>query len=199
MNPYKAIEVGQRLRIVRPNQKYPPTQRVDIVIARGAFGSGEHETTLSCLEEIEKVNPKDMRVLDIGCGTGILAIAALKLGAEEAVCIDIAREAIETTVKNAALNGVDKRLHPVLGTLNQLHKFLQEPYHLILANIYPEVLKEIASQIKALSTNGTILIASGVPWEDNHEIVTLYKSLGFQLLNNRWLEQYTTFTMLYVG
>ncbi|BAT72548.1 ribosomal protein L11 methyltransferase [Thermosulfidibacter takaii ABI70S6] len=195
MDPNRPIEIGKSFRITRPGNNYPPSNRVDLIIKRGAFGSGEHETTVSCLEELEKLDVKGKTVLDIGCGTGILAIAALKLGAQKAVCVDIAREAIETTMNNAKLNGVADVIVPVLGTLNQLPEELKQSYGVILANIYPEVLRSIAQDVRNLSHKGTYLIGSGVSWEDNFEIINLYKSLGFKLLVNRWLDYYTTFVL----
>ena len=188
------IEVGSRLRIVRPGFKCPPSERIDIVIKRGAFGSGEHETTKSCLEELEKIPLEGRLVLDIGCGTGILAIAAVKLGASKAVCVDIAREAIETTLENARLNSVQDKIVPILGTVRSVPKEYLLNCHLVLANIYPEVLRDIADEL-ALVREGCILIGSGVLWEDNHEILEIYKSKGFKVLENRWLEQYTTFVL----
>ncbi len=192
----REILVGEKLRIVRPGMKAGPSNRVDLVIARGAFGSGEHETTLSCLEELEQIELTGKRVLDVGCGTGILAVAALKLGASEAVCVDIAREAVETTRKNAALNKVEDRLTTVLGTVDMLPEHLRVGYDVILANIYPEVLRAIAYTLYDMASPGAFLIGSGVLWEDNQEIVELYKKVGFELVKNRWLEDYTTFVMI---
>lgn len=189
------VNVGKRLRIVRPGEKATGGDRVELVIARGAFGSGEHETTVSCLEELEELELSGKRVLDVGCGTGILAIAALKLGAEEAVCVDIAREAIQTTLKNARLNGVGERLRAVLGTLRMLPEELRGGYQVVLANIYPEVLREIAPQVAGMMEEGGVLIGSGVLWEDNADVLRVYREAGFEVVKNRWLEQYTTFVL----
>ncbi len=189
------VNVGKRLRIVRPGEKATGGDRVELVIARGAFGSGEHETTVSCLEELEELELSGKRVLDVGCGTGILAIAALKLGAEEAVCVDIAREAIQTTLKNARLNGVGERLRVVLGTLRMLPEELRGGYQVVLANIYPEVLREIAPQVAGMMEEGGVLIGSGVLWEDNADVLRVYREAGFEVVKNRWLEQYTTFVL----
>ncbi len=189
------VNVGKRLRIVRPGENPARGDRVELMIARGAFGSGEHETTVSCLEELEELELSGKRVLDVGCGTGILAIAALKLGAEEAVCVDIAREAIQTTLKNARLNGVGERLRVVLGTLRMLPEELRGGYQVVLANIYPEVLREIAPQVAGMMEEGGVLIGSGVLWEDNADVLRVYREAGFEVVKNRWLEQYTTFVL----
>ena len=186
---YKPISIGHRLRIVRKGYK-PPEEpgRIDIIIERGAFGSGEHETTISCLEEMEKLDLFGKSVLDVGCGTGILAIAALKLGATRAVAFDIAREAVKTTLRNAELNKVSDKITVILGTIGKI----KGVYDIVLANIYPEILKDIAEDIKKRTNTGGILILSGIPWEDNSEILRTYKSLGFEVLENRFLEYYTT-------
>ena len=196
MDCYRPLRIGRRLRVIRPGVEYPCEDRVDIVIKRGAFGSGEHETTVSCLEELEEMDLEGKRLLDVGCGTGILSVAALKLGAAEVVAVDIDRAAVETTLENAKLNGLSHRIKVVLGTVSQLKGDLKGPFHGIMANIYPEVLRDIASFVAGACLPGGFLLASGVPWEDNSEIVELYKGLGFSLLKNRWLEHYTTFVML---
>ena len=184
----KSLIIKDKLRILRKELSAPKGNFVDIIIERGAFGSGEHETTISCLEELLNLDVKDKNVLDIGCGTGILAIAALKLGAKRATGIDIAREAIETAKLNASLNEVENKLDLILGTITKV----KGKFDVILANIYPEVLKDIVSHIKRVSSEGTILIVSGIPWDENSEILRLYKSHGFQVINNRFLEYYTT-------
>ncbi len=189
---YRPITIGKRVRIVRKDYEPPPSDYlIDVIIERGAFGSGEHETTVSCIEEIIKLDIKNRRVLDIGCGTGILAIVALKLGAKEAVAVDISREAIKTTLENAKLNKVNDKLKALLGTVDKV----EGKFDCILANIYPEVLKDIASSIRNRCKKGGFLIISGVPWEDNSEILRIYKSLGFKVMNNRFLESYTTSTL----
>ncbi len=193
------ILVGKRLRIVRDGQAGEVPGRITLIVKRGAFGSGEHETTVSCLEELERLDLEGKSVLDIGCGTGILSIAALKLGADYAVCVDIAREAIDTTSENARLNGLDSRIYPVLGTVDMIPDHLRKPYDVILANIYPEVLRSIVCKVAELSKPGTLFVGSGVMWGDNTEIIELYKKVGFRLLVNRWLEQYTTFVMVREG
>ncbi len=196
MDCYKPLRIGKRLRVIRPGVEYPDEGRVDIVIKRGAFGSGEHETTVSCLEELEELDLKGKRLLDVGCGTGILSVAALKLGAAEVVAVDIDRAAVETTLENVRLNGLSPQIKVVLGTVNRLKGNLKGPFHGVMANIYPEVLRDIASFVAEACLSGGFLLASGIPWEDNSDIIELYKGLGFSLLKNRWLECYTTFVML---
>ena len=189
---YKPIIIGERIRIVRHGYEPPPSPHlVDVIIERGAFGSGEHETTVSCIEEMLKLDLKGKRVLDVGCGTGILAVVALKLGAKEAVAVDIAKEAVETTRKNAELNNVSEKLTPILGTV----KKAEGKFDCILANIYPEVLRETSGLIANLCKKGGTLIVSGIPWEDNSEILRMYKRMGFEVVNNRFLENYTTATL----
>ena len=185
---YRPINIGKKLKVVRRGFEPPKDERIHLIIERGAFGSGEHETTVSCLEEIEQLNLIGKEVLDVGCGTGILAIAALKLGAARAVAFDITKEAVETTLKNARLNHVITRIEVILGTIEKI----DGSYDIILANIYPEVLRDIALKIKERTKTDGILILSGVPWEDNSEILRIYKSLGFKVLKNRFLEYYTT-------
>ena len=98
--------IGTRLRIVAPGTPPAADGRVDVVLTRGAFGSGEHETTASCLEMLEGLEGiRGATVLDLGSGTGVLAIAALELGAGHAVCVDIDPASVATARRNCELNG----------------------------------------------------------------------------------------------
>jgi ribosomal protein L11 methyltransferase len=85
---FSPFEIGARFRIVPPRASLAERSRIDLVMAAGAFGSGEHETTRSCLEILQSLaDLENARVLDLGSGTGILSIAAIKLGARKALCV----------------------------------------------------------------------------------------------------------------
>lgn len=180
------ILAGKRLVIISP--KEPPLEgRIPLIIQRGAFGSGEHETTLSCLEELENLAPLDgARVLDLGCGTGILAIAAALLGANPVTAVDIDPKAVEVTQENTRLNGIKMDIR--LGSIEAA----PGPFHLIMANIHGDILMALAPQMVGKLLPGGTLLLSGVAFHENYQVLLTFQSLGCQLLKNRFMEEYTT-------
>src|SRR5919108_639714 len=101
--------------IIPEGESAPPGEGIPLVLGKkGAFGSGEHETTASCLEELERLpGVEGMRCLDLGSGTGILAIAAVRLGARSVVAADIDPAAAASCADNARLNGMSDRVFPL--------------------------------------------------------------------------------------
>jgi ribosomal protein L11 methyltransferase len=157
---------------------------------RGAFGSGEHETTESCLELMETLaGIKGARVLDLGSGTGILAIAALKLGAAHTTCVDIEPEAVETATTNCKLNGFEDRVTHITGTLDAI---TEKGFDLVLANIYGDILLALAPQLSSKVKPGGALLLSGILWEYNFDVRQAYARKGCRLLKNRMLEEFST-------
>ena len=129
---YHAMDIGERLAIVPGWEDYR-TDRIRIVMDPGmAFGTGTHETTSLCLETLDSMVKGGERVLDIGTGSGILAIAALKLGADSAEGVDIDPVAVRTAGENAALNGVADKLTVLVGDLSDK---ASGKYDIITANI----------------------------------------------------------------
>jgi len=187
---YQPFNIGDRFRIVPPATPASPDKRIDLIMQRGAFGSGEHETTENCLETLETLGDlQGMRVLDLGSGTGILAIAAVKLGAASALCVDIEPQAVATAKINCQLNGLEKPISHFIGTLDDVD---QTSFDLILANIYGDILLAVAAPLtKRLAPGGTLLL-SGILWEYNFDIRQRYEKLGCELLRNRFLEDFST-------
>ncbi len=187
---FTPFDVGERFRISPPGASASRDGRIDLVLAPGAFGSGEHETSASCLELLETLpDPEGARVLDLGSGTGILAIAALGLGARSALCLDIDPAAVSTCQRNCQLNGVSDRVVHVCGTIEQV---AEEPFELILANIYGDILLRVAEELVARARPGAALLLSGILHEDNFEVRRCYQELGCIELRNRALEEFTT-------
>jgi ribosomal protein L11 methyltransferase len=124
-----------------------------------AFGTGMHPTTRGCLTLLQEISPMPDRVLDVGCGSGILAIAALRLGAGRALGVDTDAEAVQATLENAERNGLADRLEASTATLPA------EPaarYPLVLANLVAAVLVELAPSLAAHLAAGGVLLASGI-------------------------------------
>lgn len=188
---YQPIDIGQRFRIVPPDTKASDDGRLDLVIAKGAFGSGEHETTASCLEILELLpETRDAHLLDLGSGTGILSLAALKLGAKSAVCVDICPDAVETCRVNCAHNGVAEQVRHVTGTLDALEA--GETFDLVLANIYGDILLDLAEAIVLRTRPGSYLLLSGILWEYNFDVRQKFGRLGCREVKNRMLDEFST-------
>ena len=125
-----------------------------------ALGTGLHPTTRGCLTLLQEISPMPALVLDVGSGSGILTLAALRLGAERAVCCDTDPLAVEATLANAAANGLADRVTANLGSLPA--KPAGEPYPLVLANLVAAVLIELAEPLAAHTTPGGTVVASGI-------------------------------------
>ncbi|MGK0674367.1 MAG: 50S ribosomal protein L11 methyltransferase [Halothiobacillaceae bacterium] len=172
MDQFQPLRFGQRLWVV-PNWIGPPdAQAVNILLDPGlAFGTGTHPTTALCLEWLDGAKLQDKSVLDYGCGSGILAIAALKLGATSAWGIDIDPQALTATRDNAARNGIESwRLHTGLpGALPQDARF-----DVLLANILMGPLIELAPTLTRHAKPGGALVLSGLLAEQAEGVMTAY-------------------------
>ena len=156
---YHPMDIGKRLAVVPSWQDYP-TGRIALRLDPGlAFGTGGHETTSLCLEALDELVAGGERVLDIGTGSGILAIAALKLGAAAAEGVDIDPVAVRTACENAALNGVADRFTGLEGDLSDK---ASGRYDIITANIVANAIIALAPAVPALLAAGGRFIASGI-------------------------------------
>lgn len=166
---FKPIRVSNSI-IVKPTwERYSPSSR-DIVIEIDpgmAFGTGQHASTRMCIEALEDIILKDRtmkgwKVLDVGCGTGILGITAARLGAEEVICLDIDKKAVAIARENAAINHVEDRLHIV----NQDASAFNEPRNLIIANLTAKLLLKLFPHLTQLLLSEGYLIISGIIEQD---------------------------------
>ncbi len=182
------IEVGERLSILPPWEKRDDG-RIHIIIDPGmAFGTGHHETTKACLALIERFikEAKGRRFLDVGTGTGILIIAALKLGYEEATGVDIDPLAVDAAKRNLLLNQVGNA-EILEGTISNV----DGTYDLIVANLMPEILVRIAARIATRLENSGIAILSGMLIGQEGLVITALEKAGLTViekcLDNRWV------------
>ncbi|MDD9196648.1 50S ribosomal protein L11 methyltransferase [Aliivibrio sp. S3MY1] len=159
MDNFHPMKFGERLWICPSWREIPEPDAINVMLDPGlAFGTGTHATTALCLEWLESIDLTGKTVIDFGCGSGILAIAAIKLGAAKVVGIDIDPQAITASKENAARNGV----------VDQLELFLpqDQPENLVadvvVANILAAPLRELSSIITAHVAPGGALAMSGV-------------------------------------
>lgn len=158
---------------------------------QGAFGSGEHETTASCLELMPAIAAlQGGHVLDLGSGTGILAIAAARLGASSVVAVDLDEAAARSCDENVRLNGLEDRVQSVCGELSAI---AVQHFDLVLANIYVDILLPLAGQLTARTVSGGHLLLSGIPLQDKFDIVQRYTSLGCRVADSRIGEDFATY------
>ena len=174
---YHAMDIGQRLAIVPGWEEYD-TDRTVITMDPGmAFGTGTHETTSLCLETLDELVQGGERVLDIGTGSGILAIAALKLGAKEAEGVDIDPMCVRTAGENAQRNGVAETLTVLVGDLSDKASGV---YDIITANIVAAAILSLAPAVPALMAPGARFIASGIIDERRDEVLDGLKAAGLR-------------------
>lgn len=155
------IPVGEKL-LIRPTwrDKYDAMGRKVIDIDPGlAFGTGNHETTRLCLTELEKHVTEGVKVLDVGCGSGILSIASVLLGAESAFGVDIDPTAVRTACENAELNKVDKKCHFVAGNLTDK---VEGTYNIVVANIVADAIIMLSKDVKKFMNEDSVYIMSGI-------------------------------------
>lgn len=144
-----------------------------------AFGTGLHPTTRGCLMLLQEISLMPPVVLDVGSGSGILALAALRLGAKQAVCYDTDPLAVEATVANAGANDLADRVTAHLGSLPP--KPGGEPYPLVLANLVAAVLIDLAEPLAAHTAPGGMLLASGIIETRADEVLAALTATGFAI------------------
>ena len=189
---YHPMDVGQRLAIVPSWQDYD-TDRVKLILDPGlAFGTGGHETTNLCLEVLDERVKGGERVLDIGTGSGILAIAALKLGAAVAEGVDIDPVAVRTAGENAALNGIDRSRYTVrwgdVLSDQQLKAEIGGGYDMVVANIVADVIIGLSGQVRPFLKEGGLFLCSGIIDDRAEEVAQRLREAGWDILRTRQSE-----------
>jgi len=151
-----------------------------IIQPKMAFGTGHHATTHMMIELMSTVNFAGKHVFDFGCGTGILAILARKMGAAFADAVDIEQESYLNTIENAEINQVDQ-IHPFWGDLAAVP---EKQYDIILANINRNTLIKYAAELKERMSDGATLLFSGVLEEDVPSVVDRFSDVGLSQFGN---------------
>lgn len=198
---YRPVTVGERLVIVPAWMENPLPERIPLFLDPGmAFGTGMHPTTQMCLAEVERLVRPGMTVLDIGCGSGILSIAALKLGAAQAVGVDTDPEAVRAARANAGRNGVGARFAAFPGSVAEVlagkGPVTQAP--LVLANILAGVLVRLLREERLAETLAPAghLVLSGILEGQEAEVHQAARAVGLTLAHRRQVEDWVTLTYL---
>ena len=173
MENFQPLRFGQRLWIVPSWHQPPEPQAVNLHLDPGlAFGTGTHPTTALCLEWLDGQDLQGCNVLDFGCGSGILAIAALLLGAKQACGTDIDPQALEASRDNATRNGIDAARFP----LYLPSEMPADTFDLVLANILAGPLVQLAPTISQHVRQGGHLVLSGILAEQAEEVRAAYQA-----------------------
>ena len=183
---YKPMEIGERLIVIPEWLQAETHGRVPLILNPGlTFGTGSHATTRLCLKALEKTVKNGDRVLDLGCGSGILSIAALKLGAETAFACDIDEKCKTVAYENAALNDVDASVYQVeIGDIlsnRKLREKIGTGYQVVLANIVADVIIALAPAIRPLLAEDGVFICSGIIDDRAEEVAGKLKDAGLDI------------------
>ena len=191
---YKPIAIGQRLEIVPAWLDSLEPNRIAIKIDPGmAFGTGTHPTTQLCLELIERFfsgmkGHSSLQVIDVGCGSGILSIAALKLGAKSALGVDIDLESVKNSRENADTNGIGEELILGQGSVTEIlaGKFVFKSAPLVVANILaPIIIRLFDAGLADLMEADGALILSGILQEQEEKVLEAARAKGLKLTERR--------------
>ena len=188
---YKPTRIGKHVMVVPAWEKYTPLPD-DIIVNMDpgmAFGTGTHETTRLVMELLEKYTKPGMRVLDVGCGSGILAICASKLGAEECAAYDIDPVAVRVAKENIEKSG-QKNITCAQSDLLKQVDLSNGKFDIVCANIVADIVIRMSGDIEKYMNNDAILLASGIIIERADDVINAYAELGFyvheKLTDNGW-------------
>ncbi|WP_300605020.1 50S ribosomal protein L11 methyltransferase [uncultured Oscillibacter sp.] len=187
---YKPMEIGERLLVIPQWEEADPGDRVPLYLDPGlTFGTGAHATTRLCLTALETLVRGGERVLDLGCGSGILSVAALRLGAGSALAVDIDDKCRTAARENAGLNGIGPdRLDILVGNLltdEAAAEKIGGGYDLVLANIVADVIIALAPRVRGLLSPGGTFLCSGIIEGRADEAAAALNAAGLEIRERR--------------
>lgn len=189
---YKPVQISDRITITPTWEEYTPRNKEELVIELDpgmAFGTGTHPTTVLCIQAIEKwIKPGD-HVIDVGCGSGILSIAAAKLGAGSILAMDLDEVAVNSTNMNAELNRISDKIEI---RQNNLLEGVTGPVELIVSNILAEIIVRFIDDAYQCLKDDGLFITSGIISQKSEEVTSALKQAGFTILETVMLEDWVS-------
>ena len=194
----EVIRISERI-VIKPTFKEYESKQDEIVITldpKMSFGTGEHESTKLAVRLLEKYVNGNEKILDVGSGTGVLSIAAIKLGAAFAVAVDNDPWCYKNCLENCALNNVVEKIKVVEGEIDIIP---EEDFDLVLANIQKNILLLISEKIKAKLKKNGIVVLSGLLLKDETEIISHYQSIGFKFIEKKVIDEWIALVLMAHG
>lgn len=185
----EVIKISERV-VIKPSFKEYEQSEDEIVLTidpKMSFGTGEHQSTKIVIHLMEKYVKPDMKVLDVGSGTGILSLTAVKLGAMEAIAVDNDNVCYENCIENCRINNESDKIQVIEGVINDVE---EDGFDLVLANIQKNILIEIAEEICNKIKKGGIVILSGLMMGDESDVINRYKIAGFDLVETKTMDEW---------
>ena len=187
---YKPTKIGQRI-VVKPTWEDYKRENGELIIELDpgmAFGTGTHETTSMCIRELEKYVNADSKVFDIGCGSGILAIAAAKLGAKEVLAVDLDEVAVKVSKENVEENNVSDSVEVRHGNLMDVVK---DRADVVVANIIADIIKILAKDVHNFMKKDAVFISSGIILDKVEEVKESLIENGFEIIDVKKLGEWS--------
>jgi ribosomal protein L11 methyltransferase len=184
---YKPVEVSERITITPTWENYTPKKENELIIELDpgmAFGTGTHPTTVMCIRALDDSIEGGERVIDVGCGTGVLSIAAAKLGAAAVHALDLDEVAVRSAQTNVELNGAIDR---VTVAQNDLLKGIKGPFDIVVANILAEVIIRFVDDAAKVLKPGGLFITSGIITRKEEEVKRAMEQAGFRIKDSYYM------------
>ena len=190
-----ATEIGDKLAIVPSWEEYDNKENRKIlhIDPGAAFGTGTHATTSLCLSMLENYVAEGSKMLDIGCGSGILSIASVLLGAKTAVGVDIDAQSVKTAKENAELNNVSGKTEYIVGDLADK---ISGKYNVVCANIVADVVIRLLGDVRTFMEENAVLLVSGIIDTRENDVLAAAEKHGFKVKEKQYKDNWCAFALI---